>query len=167
MANLPYQSIPPLPEEINSTNIISRMVDGLGFRFYWATDGLRKEDLEFRPEKDSRNTLELLGHIYNLAHAANSVLGGSIKKKELTTYTTLREEILLLYKDLSDRLRAMPDEDLESYNYMGSAQSFPFWYLLNGQIADALTHVGQIVSWRRISGNPQAKGVNVFLGRKS
>ncbi|MBB3696938.1 hypothetical protein KMW28_22160 [Flammeovirga yaeyamensis] len=167
MTELPYQSIPPLPEEINSTNIISRMIDGLGFRYYWGTEGLRTEDIDFRPEKDSRNTLELLGHIYDLAFAANKVLGGNATKKDLSSYIELRKETLILYKDLSDRLREMPDEDLENYNYMGSAQSFPFWYLLNGQIADALTHVGQIVSWRRISGNPQPKGVNVFLGRKS
>jgi hypothetical protein len=36
--------------------------------------------------------------------------------------------------------------------------------LINGPIADALTHIGQIVSWRRINGNPQPSGVNPFKG---
>ncbi|WP_281612853.1 hypothetical protein [Flammeovirga sp. SubArs3] len=168
MSELPYSSIPPLPKEISSTHVIARMIDGLGFRYYWATEGLTEKEIDFRPEKDSRNMLELLGHIYHLAFAANNVLGGHMKKKtDLSTYEEFRAETLYLYKDLSDRLKVMPDEELENYNYMGASQSFPFWYLLNGQIADALTHVGQVVSWRRISGNPQPKGVNVFLGKKS
>jgi hypothetical protein len=40
---------------------------------------------------------------------------------------------------------------------------YSFWYSLNGPLADALSHVGQILSWRRILGNPQRVGVNVFL----
>ena len=43
-----------------------------------------------------------------------------------------------------------------------TSRKLPFWYWINGPLADALTHVGQITSWRRISGNPQLKGVNVF-----
>jgi len=39
--------------------------------------------------------------------------------------------------------------------------------LLNGPIADALTHVGQVISFRRTSGNPIPKGVNVFMGIKN
>ena len=40
-------------------------------------------------------------------------------------------------------------------------------YLMNGPLLDALTHVGQILSFRRTSGNPQEAGVNVFLGKKN
>jgi hypothetical protein len=30
----------------------------------------------------------------------------------------------------------------------------PFWHLINGPMADALTHTGQISSFRRLAGNP-------------
>jgi len=36
--------------------------------------------------------------------------------------------------------------------------------IINGPLADALTHVGQINSFRRINGNP-CKKVNVFNGK--
>ena len=45
--------------------------------------------------------------------------------------------------------------------------TFPFWNHLNGPIADALWHSGQIVSNRRASGNPLNSKVNVFIGKTS
>ena len=62
----------------------------------------------------------------------------------------------------------MSDSELESSNMTSSStgKTYPFWYMLNGPIADALTHVGQITTWRRIAGNPQPNGVNVFKGTK-
>jgi hypothetical protein len=45
----------------------------------------------------------------------------------------------------------------------GSVRDHPIWYLINGPLADALTHVGQINAWRRLAGNPCPK-VSVFLG---
>jgi hypothetical protein len=46
-------------------------------------------------------------------------------------------------------------------------QEFPFWNLINGPIADAIWHVGQVVSFRRSSGNPLPQGVNVLTGTKT
>jgi sorbitol-specific phosphotransferase system component IIA len=43
--------------------------------------------------------------------------------------------------------------------------SFPFWNMINGPLADAIYHTGQVVSFRRSSGNPLPKGVNVFMGK--
>ncbi|WP_052444558.1 hypothetical protein [Flammeovirga sp. OC4] len=164
---LPYYEIPKLPEVTNAATILSRLVDGLGFRYHWATEGLSENEIEFRPVESSRNMLELIGHIYDLAFAAHKVLTNSISaKKELSSFEEYRKETLDLYWELGQYLRKMDPQSLENHNYNGATQSFPFWYLINGQIADALTHVGQVVSWRRIAGNPQPKGVNVFLGKK-
>jgi hypothetical protein len=41
----------------------------------------------------------------------------------------------------------------------------PIWNLINGPIADALWHTGQIVTFRRSSGNPFNNKVNVLLGK--
>ncbi len=40
----------------------------------------------------------------------------------------------------------------------------PFWNLVNGPIADALWHVGQVVSFRRSSGNPFNSKASVLTG---
>ncbi len=40
-------------------------------------------------------------------------------------------------------------------------------FLGSGPIADALWHTGQIVSFRRSSGNPIPKGVNMLTGERS
>ena len=44
------------------------MIDGLGFRYYWATDGLRDEDLIFKPNTEARTTDETLDHIFGLSN---------------------------------------------------------------------------------------------------
>ena len=49
----------------------------------------------------------------------------------------------------------------------GSKTEYPFWNLINGPIADAIWHVGQVVSFRRASGNPLPKGVNFLPGTKT
>ena len=46
----PLNEIPASPENATSGNIIARMVQGLGYRYYWATKNLRIEDLSYRPE---------------------------------------------------------------------------------------------------------------------
>ena len=42
---------------------------------------------------------------------------------------------------------------------------FPFWNQLNGPIEDAVWHCGQIVVFRRASGNPISKKISVFTGK--
>ena len=54
------------PEKLDGTSVLARIVDGLAFRYYWATDGLRPEDFEFRPGPDSMSTLELQKHMLHL-----------------------------------------------------------------------------------------------------
>ena len=41
----------------------------------------------------------------------------------------------------------------------------PVWHLFNGPIDDAISHVGQITSFRRSAGNPINPFVNVFMGK--
>ena len=43
------------------------MIDGLGFRYYWATHGLRPEDLNYKPSETNRTIEETIDHIYNLS----------------------------------------------------------------------------------------------------
>ena len=67
MANkLPFYKIPDSPDTISCVNIIIRMLQGLGFRYHWATKGLRNKDLDYRPTDSAKNCLETLKHIYIL-----------------------------------------------------------------------------------------------------
>ncbi|MCE2997008.1 MAG: hypothetical protein LW863_15520, partial [Flammeovirgaceae bacterium] len=64
---LPYSEIPAITEKYTAGSVASRLLDGLGFRFYWATDGLRDEDLIFKPDKETRSTIEIIEHIYEMS----------------------------------------------------------------------------------------------------
>jgi hypothetical protein len=66
-SDLPYREIPAYPGSFTPGNTVARIVDGLGFRYYWATNGLREIDLAFKPSKDGRTTLETIMHIYDLS----------------------------------------------------------------------------------------------------
>lgn len=70
-------------------------------------------------------------------------------------------------KTASDLLKTSGSR-LEDYDIVfvnGDAKAvFPFWNMLNGPIADALWHTGQVVSFRRSSGSPFNSKVSVFSG---
>ena len=44
-SKLPYYEIPDYPETYTAGSVAARMLDGLGFRYYWATEGLNEDDL--------------------------------------------------------------------------------------------------------------------------
>jgi len=167
--NTYFVQIPETPSIINSANCIARMIDGIGFRYYWATEGLLSADFVFSPGNGSMNLTELNLHIYDLAYITHKTFGltAPYQKESFENFITARKEILFLYEAVSKHLKSIEnDQSLKNYNVNPKSFNgeFPFWYLINGPIADCLTHIGQITSWRRISGNPQPK-TNVFLGK--
>ena len=172
--SLPFQEIPDYPEAYTAEAVAARMADGLGFRYYWATEGLREEDLAFRPSEAARTSEETIRHIYGLSVIiVNAVFekaneSGAEDGSELT-FEQLRRATLNNLKLASDKLRASPEGALNGYEVVfkrgETSRSFPFWNLINGPIADAIWHTGQVVSFRRSSGNPINPKVSVFSGR--
>jgi hypothetical protein len=65
--NLPFSEIGDYPSEFTPANVISRLIDGLGYRFYWSTESLTENDLNYKPSEDSRSTMEVIEHIYGLS----------------------------------------------------------------------------------------------------
>lgn len=59
-----YEEIPASPKEYTPGAIVVRMIDGLGFRYYWATEGLTQTDLNYTPSSEARSLEETLDHIY-------------------------------------------------------------------------------------------------------
>ena len=73
-----------------------------------------------------------------------------------------------MLKEISDKLRSgsVKVKDLKIVFKKGSKkQAFPFWNAINGPISDALWHIGQVVTFRRSSGNPFSSKVDVFMGK--
>ena len=161
---LPFEDISKTPTELTATNILLRVVEGLGFRYRWATENLSEDNIKFRPHPTSMNIEELNAHIFDLINSTFRVFGGEKQNIDsLNSFQQIRKKSLLILEDLSERLKKMRDEDLVKME-KNTSRKLPFWYWVNGPLSDALTHVGQITSWRRIAGNPQLKGVNVFIG---
>lgn len=170
---LPYYEIPDYPDKYTNVNVVARMIDGLGYRYYWATEGLRAEDLAYKPSEDSRAVSETLDHLYGLSEMivnAPSQLP-NLRPRETVemTFEEKRAKTLQNFKTASNILKESKRKDLEKYAIVfqrGEEQStVPFWNLLNGPIADAIYHTGQIVAFRRAAGNPMDAGVNVFMGK--
>lgn len=173
MEELPFREIPAAPEAYTACNVAARTIDGLGFRYYWATEGLRAEDLAYRITKSSRTSAETLDHIYGLAQVIRNAVFQEANvrpaEKEEMDFATKRERTLLLLQEASEKLKNSSDEemaDMEVVFIRGDVHSAsPFWNNLNGPIADAIWHTGQIVMLRRASGNPFNSNVSVFSGK--
>jgi len=73
---LPYYEIPEAPKKFTSGTTASRMLDGLGFRYYWATEGLTENDLSFKPTEEARTTEETIDHILGLSQV---ILNATLK----------------------------------------------------------------------------------------
>lgn len=172
---LPFSQIPEAPKQLTPSTTLLRMVQGLGFRYYWATEGLRKEDLDYRPSRKASSSLETLQHLYSLsktiAEAVQNIPSKRPDAKAPVTLESLRAETLTYLEQAAQVLSQADQESLERmkivFDREGKQSAFPLWNLINGPISDALYHTGQVVSFRRTSGNPIAKGVNVFLGIKN
>lgn len=172
---LPFSTIPPAAEHYTAANSITRMIEGLGFRYYWATEGLREEDLNYQPTSESQSTLGTLRHIHGLSRTIAEAIQGkpSIRPavKAPEDLQTLRQETLEFLKKAAIELADKTDQELKElhivFDRSGKQSQFPIWNLINGPITDAIYHTGQVVSFRRTSGNPIPKGVNVFLGVKN
>ena len=170
-----YYEIPAAPESYNAYTVAARMVDGLGFRYFWATEGLTDEDLDYKPSESSRTPRETLGHIQGLTRVVlnavksepNGARGGDRQEQ---TFDEMRNETLALIKEASDLLKSHKEDQMSDYAMIfqrgDSSSEYPFWNVINGPLSDALWHVGQIVVLRRVSGNPFDSKVSVLAGKR-
>ncbi|UJH66046.1 DinB family protein [Allomuricauda sp. SCSIO 65647] len=170
---LPYHQIPDYPSEYTSGNIVSRLVDGLGFRYYWATDGLTPSDLDYKPSEEARTVMETLQHIHSMSETILNAPSATpnVQPKDFGHYSfdELRKKTLENLQAASKLYSAMQDDDFENSKVIfqrGDKKSdFPFWNMLNGMLSDCIYHTGQIVLMRRANGNPKNPNVSVFLGK--
>jgi len=168
--NLPFYEIPDYPESYSEAEIVGRMIDGLGFRYYWATEGLTDTDLTYKLPNDSRSSIETIVHIHDLSNmilytALNSPI--EMMSTEGMEFKEIRKNTLLNLKQASDIIKKTKNfEDLSIIFLRNDKKiKFPFWNQLNGPIEDAVWHCGQVVAFRRASGNPISNKISVFTGK--
>ncbi len=116
---LPYQQIPEHPAEYSPGNILSRMIDGLGFRYYWATEGLTKKDLAFTPSEGSRSTQETLIHLYGLSETIVNAPQNQPNIRPTNwsqlSFDTLRHRTLTNFKVASDLCRGKTADEVAEF----------------------------------------------------
>jgi hypothetical protein len=173
--DLPYYQIPEYPESYTGENVAARIIDGLGFRYYWATEGLTQKDLDFRPANDGRSTSETIDHILGLSY---TIVNASLNKPNVfprdeqpVSFKDKREKTLKnIYqasKVLKESKKGTIDDLKVIFKNNENTNEYPYWNMLNGPIADAIYHTGQVVSHRRSSGNPIDPKVRQFQGRRT
>lgn len=163
--DIPYYEVPDYSEEFTAGTMAARMIDALGFRFYWASDSLTEKDLAYKANKEGRSAEETIEHIYDLSKIiVNSTLKqANSRVVEDLSYEELRSKTLINLKTAADILRE--SDDISQYKIIFGENEIPFWNQVNGPIADAIWHCGQIVIYRRTTGNPINPKVNHFTGK--
>lgn len=172
--DLPFKDITVVPEKFTNETIFARMIHGLGFRFYWATEGLRGADLAFRFSKESRTTEETIDHIMGLSkmmlNAVQKLPNTKTEEDPSSLPYEVKRKLTLNYlKAISDSLLVgnikVQDVKILSKTKDGGLKETPFWNILSGPLEDAVWHVGQVVAMRRASGNPFNAKVSVLQGK--
>jgi len=156
----PFRQLDDYPVCRGAMGILVRLVDGIGFRFRWASEGLREEDHAFSPGEGAMTIGELVGHVWGLAQwIAEHVAPEDASRRRPEDPATLREEALALWLAVRERFALMG----EAAFFELRIGDHPIWHIVNGPLADTLTHVGQIAVLRRLNGNP-VPSHKVFTG---
>lgn len=159
--------IAPPTAPVSGTTVMARVVEGLAFRYYWATEELREEDFSFRPSPDIMSIVELQKHILDLCLMVKQCVFNDERREthSLEEPDALRGQALDILSRVREQLLSMTDADLDACQvWKRDGKYYPSWHIMNGPLSDALTHVGQINAFRRINGNPTPAGASVFLG---
>ena len=164
---LSISEIQAAPEKLTERTSLLRMVEGAGFRYYWASEKLNADDYSYKPCDDCRTLHETIQHIYSLSSVIKyTILGSPVLRNE--PIDNDNELIALTNKNWADAanyLRQNADVEVSKMQIdFGNGNPLPVWNLYNGPLADAIYHTGQIVTLRRASGNPINPKVNVLLG---
>lgn len=171
--SVPYSDIGEYAQNYEPGNVVARFIDGLGYRYHWASKDLTQKDLEYKPSENGRTTLETLVHICGLSQTIADAANGrpSIMPFPFSdlNYERLRTRTLNNFRSASKALNAMTAEQIAQLKVVfksgDNSNEFPFWNMLNGPISDAIYHTGQVVVLRRASGNPMDPNVSVLMGK--
>jgi hypothetical protein len=185
MSDLPFETLPEAPASFCGTGVLARTVDALGFRYRWATEDLPDDAGAFQPCEGAMTLAGLLTHIEALSRWMLALVRGHVERDPSLAKKVLddldadhekgeetrqasagdaRARTLTQLADLRALLARLDDDDLAGLRIGTGDEEHPVWRLVNGPLADALTHVGQVSSWRRMAGCPGPRA-DLFRGR--
>ena len=76
------------------------MLEGLAFRYRWATENLSEENMKFKPHP-SMSIEEVNSHIYDLVDSTNRVFGGEKQNKDaLNSFHQIRKASLFTLEQI-------------------------------------------------------------------
>ncbi len=140
-ANLPFREVTHYPADVTPQAIIVRLLDGLGFRFHWATKTLREEDYAFSPGAGCKTIGQLVDHIWGLMNWI--IIHGHLPQEPRpAAYPARRVHVLALMQRLREHFADLDAADLASVQI----ENKPFWHLINGPLADVLYRPDQLLS---------------------
>jgi hypothetical protein len=124
--------------------VLRHMVATVAYRGGLAVVDAPESFASFRAHETTRTPGEILAHIGDLLEGSLYLLKGEMV---YLTSTPLpwKEEVRRFFSAI---------KNLDSYLASDAPLACPVEKLVQGPIGDALTHVGQIVMLRRMSGNP-------------
>lgn len=157
-----FQDISDLPDSLTTNNVLVRMIDGLGFRYYWVTEGLTADDLSYQPSPTARSCEETLVHILSLTYMIKRIYSGVIvSREEKLTYEEVRRQTLVNLFEIRNNFSVSGiNPDLATLKEAG----INYWHMINGPIADAIWHCGQVATFRRATGNQLNTEVDFLRG---
>ena len=122
----------------------------------------------FNPDEQKINGFLKALYISILFSIPSLVAKSIIRSKSYPnlSFAELREKTLNNLKSGIDKVNSYTDSDFIDNKIIFGDMKFDLYNLFHGPISDALYHTGQIVVFRRASGNPIPKGVNHFMGIK-
>jgi hypothetical protein len=124
--------------------LLRHLVAALAFRGGIAVSDAPENFSEFRAEENARSAGELLAHIGDLVQGSLCLMKGE--------FVYLQSPAQPWAQDVKRFFSAVDEFDL--YLASDSPLAQPIEKILQGPIADALTHVGQLVMLRRLAGKP-------------
>lgn len=137
---------------INENTVVHRLVLAIGYRLNRASMGFKKNHFDLKPVDSAMSVGELLQHISDLI---------------LFTLKDLGEEIDVAAKPHGPEYILSSIETLaglvEKYDF--SKAKIEKLYLINGPLADCLSHIGQLNTYKRLL-NIDSPNSNYFKGEK-
>lgn len=169
-----FKEITIQPDSFSAANVLQRLIDGVGFRYYWGTDGLTDSDIAYDPGNDNRTMYQTLEHLHYMTTFIRNILTDKPtvfpEPASGLKFSELRAETMNKLNEIKDALASTNDKDFESKKILGVVNGdhmeFNIWQLINGPMLDVGYHLGQVIAFRRANGNPIAAGVEPFFGKK-
>jgi len=148
---LPFYQIPATADVYTAQSILGRMIDGLGFRSYWSTEVLRSEDLDYQPKGAVRTCQETITHLYDLSTVLIRLTTTNFpqkKEKAAMRFIAMRAQTLLNLQAVSTRIKT--SKNVSEFDTKKDGKiTIPLYNLINGPIADAIWHTGQVASFQK------------------